>query len=421
MGLSLLGAVSRRLYLRIWLAVLGSVAVLTFAVGWAWRVAVEYNTPPPTPPTPREVTVRNTQGEVIGGGLIRPRREPGQPVTFAVTLNDGQSLQLELAPRPRRVSPEGRPDGMPPGGALPWVPPWARPPYGFLWMLAIVGLAVAFGVYPVIRRLTQRLEALQRGVQRWGNGDLSVRVPDEGQDEVADLSRRFNAAAQHIESLLASQRTLLESQKSLLANASHELRSPLTRIRMGLELMGTQPAPGLRDELSRNIGELDQLIGEILLASRLDAREADLGSVEPLDLTGLAAEECSRAGAKLDLAEDTPALVMNGVAKLMRRLIRNLLENARRHGDGGIDVTLSRAAGQIVLTVSDQGPGVPPSLRERIFEPFYRLPGASERDGGVGLGLALVKSIAERHGGRVQCADRPGGGASFIVTLPASG
>ncbi len=423
MGLNLLGAFSRRLYLRIWLAVLGSVVVLTFAVGWAWRVAVEYNTPPPTPPTPREVTVRNAQGDVIGTGQVRPRREPGQPVTFAVTLSDGQLLQLELAPRPRRM-PEGRADGMPPGpragGDIPWVPPWARPPYGFLWMLAIVGLAVAFGVYPVIRRLTLRLEALQRGVQRWGDGDLSVRVHDDGQDEVADLSRRFNAAAQHIESLLASQRSLLESQKSLLANASHELRSPLARIRMGLELMGTQPAPGLRDELARNIGELDQLIGEILLASRLDAREADLGSVEPLDLSGLAAEECARVGATLSLPDGDPVVVVNGVAKLMRRLIRNLLENARRHGDGGIDVVLTRSPGQISLAVSDHGPGVPQDQRERIFEPFYRLPGASEREGGVGLGLALVKSIAERHGGQVRCVDRAGGGASFVVTLPGT-
>jgi two-component system OmpR family sensor kinase len=247
-------------------------------------------------------------------------------------------------------------------------------------------------------------------VQRWGEGDLSVRVTEEGQDEVADLSKRFNASAERIEKLV-------RSHKSLLANASHELRSPLTRIRMGLELMGDRPSPAAREEISRNIGELDQLIDEILLASRLDASEADMGTIEAVDLTGLAAEECSQVNAELDLVEgtDNARLTVPGVSRLLRRAIRNLLENARRYGNGDIRVELGSANGFATVRVTDRGPGVPPALRERIFEPFYRLPGASERNGGVGLGLALVKSIAERHGGSVRCEDGPEGGASFVI------
>jgi signal transduction histidine kinase len=107
-----------------------------------------------------------------------------------------------------------------------------------------------------------------------------------------------------------------------------------------------------------------------------------------------------------------------GVSRLLRRVIRNLLENARRYGAGEISVELGSADGQATVRVNDRGPGVPAALRERIFEPFYRLPGASERNGGVGLGLALVKSITERHGGTVRGEDRPGGGASFVVRLP---
>ncbi|MEN9376657.1 MAG: hypothetical protein RL710_1814, partial [Pseudomonadota bacterium] len=97
-----------------------------------------------------------------------------------------------------------------------------------------------------------------------------------------------------------------------------------------------------------------------------------------------------------------------------------LLENARRHGAGGVTVTLTltQTENQALVRVSDRGPGVPPALRERIFEPFYRLPGATERDGGVGLGLALVKSIVLRHGGRVYCENAPAGGACFVVELP---
>ena len=103
--------------------------------------------------------------------------------------------------------------------------------------------------------------------------------------------------------------------------------------------------------------------------------------------------------------------------------MRNLLENAKRYGGQGditLELTQKRTGSQAlaVIAVNDRGPGVPPNQRERIFEPFYRLPGASERDGGVGLGLALVKSISERHGGTVRCEARPGGGATFLVELP---
>ena len=149
--------------------------------------------------------------------------------------------------------------------------------------------------------LTHRLERLQRGVEHWGDGDLSTRVPEHGDDEVAFLAERFNHAAERVETLIDSHEALLASHKSLLANASHELRSPLTRIRMGLELMGAGTSPAFKAEISRNINELDQLIDEILLASRLDAREADLGTVESVDLIGLAAEECARVDAELDL------------------------------------------------------------------------------------------------------------------------
>ena len=124
--------------------------------------------------------------------------------------------------------------------------------------------------------------------------------------------------------------------------------------------------------------------------------------------------------ADLDVTAVPEGLEVRGVAKLLRRALRNLLENARRYSQGDITVMLQRHEGQAQVIVLDQGPGVPPALRERIFEPFYRLPGASERAGGVGLGLALVRSIAERHNGSVRCEDRPDGadGACFVLRLP---
>lgn len=406
-----INALWNRLYVRIWLAVILAVVVLTVLVSWAWRFTAEAPL--------REVHIRNMAGEVIGHG---ERRFPPMPPTpdmprsplgkgphgsgrgpeFIVQMTNGEELHVHL-PRPPERSP------------------FSNRQYGFFWLLALVGVAVALGTYPIIRQLTRRLEAVKAGVDRWGAGDLSARVPVQGHDEVASLALRFNSAAERIQGLIGA-------HKSLLANASHELRSPLTRIRMGLELMGDKPTPGFKNEITRNIGELDQLIDEILLASRLDAREADMGTVEQVDLIGLLAEECARADADFsaDGAGGQPVIVQ-GVVKLLRRVVRNLLENARRYSQGEVTVTLQLAnqpGGQqgehrVEIQVCDQGPGVPRELRERIFEPFYRLPGASEQSGGVGLGLALVKSITERHGGQVRCTGREGGGACFVLDLPA--
>lgn len=250
----------------------------------------------------------------------------------------------------------------------------------------------------------------------------------QGQDEVAFLATRFNAAAERVQ-------TLLQSHKALLANASHELRSPLARIRMGLELLGHDSAHApQRAEIARSIDELDQLIDEILLASRLDlidAREASaLGPVEEVDLVGLAAEECARTGADLDIGPGASPALVQGQSRLLRRVLRNLLENARRYGcaagatDADVEVSVRPITEQgrslALVCVDDHGPGVPADQRLRIFEPFYRLPGASEREGGVGLGLSLVRTITERHGGTVRVTDRPGGGARFEVRLPVA-
>jgi signal transduction histidine kinase len=413
-----LPGVMQRLYVRIWLSVLATVAVLMLLLGWVWRATAD--------PPARTVVVQNMAGEVIGQGAwsgtrdlhgAKPQQDdddnsPPESAAsaayaqfksgpeFLVRMQDGQELMIHL-PRPPRSQ-------------------WSRPPTGFLWVLAMVGIGAALVMWPVARRLTRRLERLQTGVERWGSGDLSARVAMSGHDEVGLLAQRFNTAAERIEQLV-------RSQKSLLANASHELRSPLARIRMGLELMGTAPTPAIRDEITRNIAELDQLIDEILLASRLDAQEADLGTVEEVDWTGLTAEECARLDVAFEVGpEDADAdataspVYVRGVPKLLRRAVRNLLENARRYGRGEVKATLEQRGSRAVLRVFDRGPGVPAALRDRIFEPFYRLPGASESNGGVGLGLALVKSITERHGGSVRCEERAGGGACFVIELPGA-
>ncbi len=281
--MSLVSPFSRRLYLRIWLAVVGGVLVFAFAVGFAWRWAADQTQQ--QPPT-REIVLTDPQGRTLVDGVgERQRLDPSEGIHYRIQSSDGKVYEMRMSPRTPHVRPDER------GPAA-----WFRPPFGFLWILGLVGIAVTVGVFPIIRRLLQRLETLQSSVQRFGEGDLSVRVAEQGHDEVAALARQFNAAAERIE-------TLVQSHKSLLANASHELRSPLTRIRMGLELMGNgAPSPAFRAEIERNIAELDQLVDEILLASRLDAGAADVGTIEPVDLVGLAVEECVRVDAELQTA-----------------------------------------------------------------------------------------------------------------------
>ena len=282
--------------------------------------------------------------------------------------------------------------------------------WGVLGALLLLASAIAVGAYPVVRRITGRLERLQARVDALGAGQLQARVQVEGSDEVAELARSFNSAAERIE-------RLVNAQKTVLAGASHELRSPLTRMRMAVELLPGTDRPELRALLSKDIEELDALIGELLLASRLDVLD-QLGSTEEVDLLPLLAEEAARTAA--DVSGNTA--VIRGEPRMLRRLMRNLLENARRYAGGArVEASVHPVAqGVARLVVADRGPGVAEGERERIFEPFYRPPGAKESDGGVGLGLSLVRQIARRHGGDVRYVPRNGGGSQFEVDLRSS-
>ncbi len=428
-----------RLYLRIWLAVVLAVLLVTAGVGaiirshYESRINEQLALSGPVPlPAARDITVRDDQGRTLAQSNVQPSRVPGVGLEYPVNV-DGREWVIVMGPRTRasgtervplaparlrasgagidnwnaqriRRAVEAQADGL--GARLPRT----DNPKGFIVLLATVCVAVALGAYPVVRRLTKRLETLQTGVRQFGQGNLQTRVPVVGKDEIAYLTEQFNESAQRIEALVGA-------HKTLLANASHELRSPLARLRMGLELSNSGDNPGLHAEMARSIGELDELIEEILLASRLSAVSPGAAHDRPtenIDMENLLAEECARTGACLETT--CPSGVLQGDARLVRRLLRNLLENARRHGSDDVQVHW----GEHVLEVCDGGPGVPESERQRIFEPFYRLPGATEANGGVGLGLSLVKSIAHHHNAQVSCTDRPDGarGACFTVRFP---
>jgi signal transduction histidine kinase len=365
-----------------------------------------------------------------GDAADRPNR------AYAVPLADGRTLWVMRPGRrfgagtgPPRDGAGGGVGGMggsggpafgPPAGfgpmplaprLLPFLPgPW-QGGVELLILLGVLFAAVAAGAWPVVNRLTRRLQALRHGVEQFGSGELGQRVAMQGNDEVAALASSFNQAAGRIE-------TLVRSHQSLLANASHELRSPLARLRMAVSMFANaspERRADLQAEIERNVAELDALVEEVLLASRLDARQG-IEQRDPVDVHGVVIEEAARVGASFS---GVPAVVI-GDERLLRRAVRNLVENAQRYGAGVVDVSVSVRDASVEVAVSDRGDGVPFDLRERIFEPFYRLPGHAEQAGGVGLGLSLVKQIAERHGGQVRCEPREGGGSSFVLALPAA-
>lgn len=276
-----------------------------------------------------------------------------------------------------------------------------------LHMLALLtGIAVILAAltYPITRGITARLARLQTGVLAFGAGDLTSRVKVEGRDEVATLARSFNDSAERIEQLV-------RAHQLLLANCSHELRTPLARIRLAIDRVPATD-PNVTAELARNIAELDALIGEMLLSSRL-AASTGIARAEPVDLLALAAEEA----AHFDLEVSGDPVTLPGDAMLLRRLVRNLLDNARVHGGGATLVRVEQDAGRIRLLVEDGGAGVNLADHDKIFEPFYRT-SAATRSSGAGLGLSIVRQIARAHGGDVKYVPRDAGGSRFIVTLP---
>lgn len=268
-----------------------------------------------------------------------------------------------------------------------------------------LGFLIATLCYPVVRRATRRLERLQSRVEALGSGDLTARVNVEGCDEIARLAQSFNSTAEQIAQLVGA-------HKLLLANVSHELRTPLSRLRLTAELLKDVADPKRKADLERDVAEIDALIEQVLLSSRLDAVR-DLDVREDVDLLALAAEESTRC-ADGDVTGDP--VTVAGDPTLLRHMIRNLIENAQRHGAPPVEVQVRRDGERAVLTVSDGGDGIPPGERERIFAPFYRPRGTSAP--GSGLGLALVRQIARQHGGEARAA---GTAHSMIeVVLPSA-
>jgi two-component system OmpR family sensor kinase len=328
-----------------------------------------------------------------------------------------------------------------------------RPLLGVASVLLLVALAAA----PLARRISKPVERLTEGARRIGAGDLGYRVPLDARehrrifgwrprartgrtavsgwrgrrtDELGDLTRAFNDMAERVQ-------RLVRGQQELLANVSHELRSPLARIRVALALLPRDgDTEGRLRDVETDLGELDRLIEDVLTTARLDATGLPRHPVR-VDVAALLAELLERAGhdpvaagKQVEVAPG-PAPDLTADPALLKRALWNLVENAAKYGAPPITLAARRDGEEVRLSVTDQGEGIAPAERERVLAPFYRLDrartpaAAGEPAHGFGLGLTLARRVAEVHGGRIAiepAAVREGRDVGCRVTLilPAS-
>jgi two-component system, OmpR family, sensor histidine kinase RstB len=410
-----------RLYLRFYIALLASLALLGLAasvlmhyaggpmeqVGVTVGRVVQNALPPAQAPAPeQQVALRRlaaglkadftlfAEDGTIIAGVGRPLPVPGTGHFPPLSFGHWQGSTLSSVRLPDgRLLVASMPIGL------------GTTRLNFHLLVIFAALAIGVAAFPVVRQLTGRLERLQRGVDSLGAGDLGARVAVEGRDEIARLAESFNRAAFQIEQLI-------HANRSLLANASHELRTPLARIRLSVEMLKQSADPKTKAGLEQDIAELDDLVDEILLASRLDT-VAQNEVREEIDLLALAAEECARYDEAQLQGEHVE---IQGDPRLLRRLLRNLLENAKRHGVPPTQVRLQQTDDTVTLRVWDSGRGPAPAEFEQLFTPFYRRHG-SHNSTGNGLGLSLVRQIARRHGGDARCFIMDDGRSGFSVTL----
>ena len=440
-----------RLWLRIWLATIGAIVVVAVLAVAAWRALFD--------PTPL-----GSGAATLASALAAELPEPGAAAALAqealesararsdadFALYDAGGRLIARAGRPLpppQLDEEDShwvgwhmrgPEGLD-AGERQRMPAYAlkladgrwlvvrrsarslRRPVGPWPTLALLALAVAAGTYPIVRRLTRRLERLQSSVERLGGGDLTARVPVEGNDEVARLAVSFNEAAARIEQLV-------QAHRGLLANASHELRSPLARMEAALGLARQSPerVEASLERIERESRRLDALVGEVLTLARLDSGVDD-EAPQTTDLAALLASvvddarfEGERIG--VTVSSEAPArLPMRARADDLLRAFDNIVRNALRFAPRGstIEIALKTSGDgrRAILTVDDKGPGLRPDELDSVFRPFVRANGGSN-GAGFGLGLAIAERAVRAHDGTIEASNRPGGGLRIAITLP---
>lgn len=287
-----------------------------------------------------------------------------------------------------------------------------RPPLT-VFLLILGGTVVTLSTtLLLVRRLNKPLARLSDATKRFGRGEQPDPVPETGPEEIALLTRHFNQMTKQIRELLANRTTLL-------AGISHDLRTPISRTQLALEMMDNQKDAELVDSIRRDLAEMDQMIGRALeMARGLDAAGK---SPEAVDITELISELADSFRRKQEIDWQPGAPCRRYLSRLaFRRVVSNLLENAVRYGEeNGISLRCECHHDKVTVRVLDRGRGIPKEQLDRVFQPFHRLETSRSRaTGGSGLGLAIVQQLCETHGWQIQLLPRQGGGMEARLELP---
>lgn len=446
-----------RIFLWFWLAMVVVAAILIFSSPFftrsragleRWQRGVEEHLGQRV----EEVAVRVAGGEVWPFEIEHRRERPPPPV-FVLRADgsspDGIEPPPDVARLARRVASSGEAvserSGMfhmvgrltagVDGSSLVVVAAARRPPRmvdlldpaGLSWRLALLTALVGIVCFWLARQLAAPVAGLQVAARQLAAGDLAARATPHiasRRDEIGVLARDFNTMAERVEMLVSA-------QQRLVRDVSHELRSPLARIRVAAELARQRAGPeatGVLDRLEAEADCLEHLIGQLLALSRLDTA-APAGEAESIDLGELVAAiaedagfEASARGVRVLVEASAPVSVC-GQRQVLRSAIENVVRNAIACTANGSEVLIrvEASSDEAVVSVSDRGPGVPEGELAAVFEPFYRVEHARERGrGGAGLGLAITARAVALHGGSVEARNRPEGGLEVELRLPAS-
>jgi two-component system, OmpR family, osmolarity sensor histidine kinase EnvZ len=287
----------------------------------------------------------------------------------------------------------------------------AERPFPWQWFgwAALVALLSLLGAYVIAVRINRPLSFLVKAADRISQGDQPPRLPEEGANEMREVLRTFNEMAEAL-ARLDSERTLL------LAGVSHDLRTPLARLRLAVEMLPSEVGEATRAGMVQDIADMDNIINQFLDFVRgVEGEPAQMVEVNEL-LTSLA-DRHTRAGrtVELNLSSDykVPLRPM-----AMHRLIGNLIDNAFAYGKGRVAISTKITAGYMVISILDDGPGIPAAHMTRLLRPFERMDSARGNEGGSGLGLAIADRIAKLHKGKLELLNRPQGGLEARLSLP---
>ena len=290
-----------------------------------------------------------------------------------------------------------------------------------LALLVVLMVTVFLTAHVLLRRLLQPLRGLSDGVARLADGQLDVEIDNRTRDEFGALTAAFN-------DMVGRVRGMIRARDQLLLDVSHELRSPLTRLKVALEMM---PEGAKRAGMAADLAEMEVMIGELLELERLRAVEGKEGGIRKAPTDLVAVLDAVAAGYRdrepgVEVTAEPGEIILPLDAEKVRTVFRNLVENAVKYSlpdSRPVRVSAAREGGRVVVRVRDDGPGIPAADSASVFEPFFRVDRSrSKRTGGYGLGLSIAKRIVEAHGGTIAVREHaPARGATFEVTLPAAG